>query len=341
MTPWSKPAASADAIGFTVRGADARVDEQGRLVLTTPSGSELVQRAPVVFQEGVNGQRESVSGRFQLREDGAVGFQLGSYDHTRDLVIDPTLAYEVFPLIPNNVYLRSRFDSSGNVFLAGVQSNGVVDLAAVTKVDSSGNIAWTTSIGGTGKTSRWPVCEQRRARISPSIPAALSYSSGTRQRPISQPPPAAFQTAVGDDSWADVFLAKLSADGTAAGLLHVLGGERRGVSGERWRSTRITTSRWSSAAPSRTTSRSLGRTTAAYRATTTCSSRGSTRPARRSFSARTWGYRVSICRGTRQKCGCGIDRVCHRGRRYFQSRLSQGSIGRRATRAFRTRASVY
>src|ERR1017187_1746872 len=74
-------------IRLRVEGAQGlRVDDAGDLVIAT-AGGELRQHRPIVYQES-NGERRQVAGRYQLRGS-EVRFALGSYDRSRQLVIDP------------------------------------------------------------------------------------------------------------------------------------------------------------------------------------------------------------------------------------------------------------
>ena len=57
--------------------------------------SEVRLEAPHVYQTFGDEQRP-VSGKFALRADGTVGFDLGSYDRSRTLVIDPVLTYSTY-----------------------------------------------------------------------------------------------------------------------------------------------------------------------------------------------------------------------------------------------------
>lgn len=88
------PGADPGAIRLGIEGADAlRLDDAGNLVMATAVG-DVVQQKPVAYQER-HGERLPVEGSFTL--DGSrVGFAVGPYDHTRRLVIDPTLAYSTY-----------------------------------------------------------------------------------------------------------------------------------------------------------------------------------------------------------------------------------------------------
>jgi hypothetical protein len=89
------PGADAHEITLDFRGADGvALDAQGDLVVHTAAGDQ-VQHAPVVYQD-VNGGRQPVSGRFAL-DSGLVRFDVGAYDHSRALVIDPlVLGYSTY-----------------------------------------------------------------------------------------------------------------------------------------------------------------------------------------------------------------------------------------------------
>lgn len=89
------PGADPGAIHLSVQGAQsASLDAQGDLVLHT-AGGDVVQHAPVIYQS-IGGQRQSVAGRFVLEGNGQVGFQVGAYDHSAPLVIDPVLVYSTY-----------------------------------------------------------------------------------------------------------------------------------------------------------------------------------------------------------------------------------------------------
>ncbi|MGH7749077.1 MAG: SBBP repeat-containing protein, partial [Candidatus Dormibacteria bacterium] len=85
-------AAGADParIALNFDGADhLTLDINGDLLIDMGHGAVLRHRMPVVYQEA-NGTRQSVQGRYRVSGT-SVGFDLGSYDHTRALTIDPLL----------------------------------------------------------------------------------------------------------------------------------------------------------------------------------------------------------------------------------------------------------
>lgn len=82
VAPGSDPA----RIGYRLRGTDGLRLENGDLMAATAVG-DFVHRAPVAFQT-VAGERRPVAASYRLA-DGVVGFDLGAYDPSLPLVIDP------------------------------------------------------------------------------------------------------------------------------------------------------------------------------------------------------------------------------------------------------------
>jgi uncharacterized repeat protein (TIGR01451 family) len=95
------PGADAGAIALTFAGgADATkkipltITRDGDLVATIASG-EINFHKPVIYQNKGN-VKTLVNGRYALKADGRVGFELGAYDHLKQLVIDPVLSYSTY-----------------------------------------------------------------------------------------------------------------------------------------------------------------------------------------------------------------------------------------------------
>jgi uncharacterized repeat protein (TIGR01451 family) len=145
-------------------GVRPRISDEGDLVLRT-SGGEVRQHKPVIYQE-IEGQRQLIAGNFVLLDKSHAGFQLGWYDRTKALIIDPTLVYSTY-LGGGGDDLGSSIavDSSNNVYLTGTTSStnfpthnaafgtntGLADIF-VTKIDAAGaNIIYSTYIGGSGQ----------------------------------------------------------------------------------------------------------------------------------------------------------------------------------------------
>jgi len=99
-----------------------RVGETGDLLLDTPGGV-ICQHKPVAYQEGPDG-RTLVSANYKLLEGDVAGFQLGPYDSTRPLVIDPILDYSTYFGGNGSDEISSIvMDAAGNFYLAGTSGS--------------------------------------------------------------------------------------------------------------------------------------------------------------------------------------------------------------------------
>ena len=75
-----------DQIAFRYEGADSIfVDDQGRLRIVTALGT-ITEPAPSCYQEKGE-DRTAVRGRYRLREDDLVGFEVGKWSKDRPLII--------------------------------------------------------------------------------------------------------------------------------------------------------------------------------------------------------------------------------------------------------------
>jgi uncharacterized protein (TIGR03437 family) len=84
------PGADPSRIAWRIDGARARVDAEGNLVLSADNGPASFKK-PVLYQ--LDGDKKtSVEGWFAVAGN-QVRFRLGSYDHSRALIIDPVLSY--------------------------------------------------------------------------------------------------------------------------------------------------------------------------------------------------------------------------------------------------------
>ncbi|HSS51266.1 MAG TPA: SBBP repeat-containing protein [Thermoanaerobaculia bacterium] len=161
------PEADPRQIRLAFQGVDAvAIGSGGELILRTARG-DLVQRAPVLYQEAGQ-ERERVEGHYVLlNESGEVGFAMGRYDRARALIIDPIIVYSTFLGGPGFDRGSSiAVDGSGNVYVTGGTSStsfpgvtpgsfqpatGDSGDAFVTKINSTGTeIVYSTFLGGTG-----------------------------------------------------------------------------------------------------------------------------------------------------------------------------------------------
>jgi hypothetical protein len=162
------PGADAGRIILRFEGPDSvHIDDGGNLVLHTKD-AVIVQHKPRIYQRIGKSTRE-VDGKYRMISANAVGFQVGAYDRTSPLVIDPILSYATFLGGSNGDDAASGVatDAAGNVYITGsttstnfptlspLQANaGSQDAdnpsndAFVTKLSPAGALIYSTYIGG-------------------------------------------------------------------------------------------------------------------------------------------------------------------------------------------------
>jgi hypothetical protein len=147
-------------------GADAlRVDRAGTLHVTT-HGHELRFERPVAYQT-IAGTRKPVTARYHL--DGTtIGFDVGTYDRTAMLVIDPVLSYLTYlggsgvdvigavqPQVAGPTGQAAALDGAGNLYLAGyTQSTNFptqLPFAAMPSKAAGSTWAFVTKLAPDGK----------------------------------------------------------------------------------------------------------------------------------------------------------------------------------------------
>jgi hypothetical protein len=112
------PGADPSKIRLDFKGAaGARVMRSGDLRIGLGGGALLLKK-PVVYQE-VDGTRKAVAARFFVGESGAIGFRLGRYDRTRELVIDPVLEFSTYLSSRTSVPTAVTTDAAGNTYITG------------------------------------------------------------------------------------------------------------------------------------------------------------------------------------------------------------------------------
>jgi hypothetical protein len=231
------PGADPGTIAFQVQGADSlRVAPDGSLVAHTAAG-DLVQAPPTLYQPGPGGQRQAVDGNFALRPDNTVSFQVGSYDPTRELVIDPGLAYSTFLGGTGDDYGEDiAADGNGNVYVTGYTTSPnypatpgafmvapagfTTNMAFVTELDVTGNLVYSTYLGGPGVGPAALATNQGFGIAVDSTGAA--YITGVTNSPNFPVTPGAFQVALGGMD--DAFVTKLQPNGAALAYSTYLGG---------------------------------------------------------------------------------------------------------------------
>lgn len=114
------PGADASRILIRFDGADdVRVENDGSLTIAADRHG-LSWKKPAVYQTTATGRKKPVEGRFRRDSNGAVGFEIGVYDLTQPLVIDPVITYATyFGTASAEGAARVAADASGNAYIIG------------------------------------------------------------------------------------------------------------------------------------------------------------------------------------------------------------------------------
>lgn len=163
-----KPGANPRSIQFDLDGiSKATIAPNGDLVLQNPAGQVRWKR-PSIYQN-IGQNRSVISGKFKLVGKRRVGFQIGRYDTSRALVIDPVMNYATFYGGSGNEAPRAiGTDAAGNVYIAGETTTQALKTTAgaiqatyggettspytgdafVAKFTASGSLVYVTYLGG-------------------------------------------------------------------------------------------------------------------------------------------------------------------------------------------------
>ena len=160
------PGATPSPIRLGFSGASRiATDDSGNLVLASAAGDVLLHK-PIAYQEK-DGSRQTVDARFVLKTNNEVAFELGNYDRSRELVIDPSVSYATYlgGTAEDDGYAVA-VDASGNAYVTGQTkstdfpsakplqaSNGGGFDAFVTELSPTGTLLYSTYIGGSADDS--------------------------------------------------------------------------------------------------------------------------------------------------------------------------------------------
>ncbi|MGE0131653.1 MAG: SBBP repeat-containing protein [Blastocatellales bacterium] len=213
------------------------VEPDGDLVLLTSAG-EVRQSRPVVYQM-VNGTRREVSGSYIKFGEEQIGFQIGEYDQSLPLVIDPVISYStLLGGSGGDSILFMTADREGNVYLTGdtssfdfpivnaaqptrretpqsVCTNGCADIF-VTKINAAGTaLIYSTFLGGSDGEVGFGLAVGDDGS---------AYVTGWTESPDFPVTPGAVRASFPDRR--DAYAAKLSPSGSQLVYSTLLGGHR-------------------------------------------------------------------------------------------------------------------
>ncbi len=154
--------ADPDRIALRFDG-DAEIQSDGTLRIRGLAG-DFVEDRPVLYQL-IGGERIEVTGAFEERPGGAIGFRIGEYDRAQPLVIDPVILFSgYFGGSGEDEINAVAIDSLNNVVVAGWTAStdlpasggaqprygGGVDAFVASFRPNGGGLNYCTYLGGSG-----------------------------------------------------------------------------------------------------------------------------------------------------------------------------------------------
>jgi hypothetical protein len=222
-----QPGGDPSQIVFGLEGSEKTyIDSEGRLVFMTRFG-EVKLAELRVYQ----GDRE-IGGWF-VERPGGWGIEVGSYDPTQLLVIDPLVYSTYIGGSGADVGYAMAVDGSGNAYVTGWTFSTDYDVTPgafqttpggnadvfVTKLNATGNdLVYSTYIGGSGYDESYAIAVDGSGH---------AYVTGVTTSTDYDVTPGAFQTTNGGNQ--DVFVTKLNATGTALVYSTYIGGRDKDV----------------------------------------------------------------------------------------------------------------
>lgn len=208
-----------NSIAFELEGFPSpELEADGALV----AGNVRLER-PFAYQE-VDGARQAVASRFVLRQAGRVGFELGDYDRSLPLVIDPEIrySYSVADAAKDFIVSGVTVDSTGAAYVVGSiapAGTGLRDVY-IAKINAEGTgLVYSTTIGG----ARFDIAYDVAVDSAGSAFVTGETTSGDFPTTAG-----AFQAAFASANSADpdAFVLKLSPTGDAPAYSTYLGGAK-------------------------------------------------------------------------------------------------------------------
>jgi hypothetical protein len=217
------PGADPRQIGFNFSGArDLHIDNEGNLVLASPAQNVVFHR-PVAYQQQA-GTRQLVNARFVMTND-RVGFALGSFDSSRELIIDPTVSYSTFlggsaeddanaiAADATGAYITGQTASADFPSATGTFHVGTFDIFVAKLAPDGSSLNYSTYIGGNNDDSGNAIV------VDTSGNAYIAGGTNSSDFPVTA---GVLQTAF--KGITDAFLLKLDATGTTLTYSTLLGG---------------------------------------------------------------------------------------------------------------------
>jgi hypothetical protein len=216
-----RPGADPDRIIMHLESSgDIRLSNGGDLIAT--DGTSTIRHGrPHVYQL-VNGRRREIQARFATESDG-VRFEVGDFDASKPLVIDPRVSFSTYLGGPEwDGRPKIAADPSGNSYISG--STLASEFPAgnqvpagremyVAKLSRTGELLYVTFLGGSGTDSLWDVEMSARGLV-------LAGNTSSTDFPMVDPAQGSLSGA------SDGFVTLLAPNGTEIVYSTYLGGEQ-------------------------------------------------------------------------------------------------------------------
>jgi len=222
------PGADPGLIRMDFKGANRlELDKKGNLVLKLSEG-QLSVNAPAIYQK--NGETKlPVEGRFVLASSKLVSFEVGTYDKSKELIIDPIVYSTYLGVTVEDRATAIAVENDGTVYLTGktatvadvfpgtaghfqaANAGGAFD-AFVIKISAAGAIEWATYLGGVASdiSNSIAVDAAHKVYICGSTTGAFPITVGAYQ--------------VVNNGGTDGFVTAIAADGNSLVYSTMLGG---------------------------------------------------------------------------------------------------------------------
>ncbi len=227
VSPYTSP----DIINLQFSEAqDLTINNEGDLVITV-NEQEFYKKKSYVYQE-VNGVKQLVASNYVIKENNEISFQLGSYDISQPLIIDPMIGYSTYLGGTGSDFSNAiAVDSTGNAYIVGYteslnfptnnpqqrSSSGKNDLF-ISKLNATGSsLAFSTYIGGSDEDFGNAIAVDSKGNV---YVTGYTFSSNF---PVANP----FQLKNGNtiaNTGGDAFVVQLNSQGNTLVYATYLGG---------------------------------------------------------------------------------------------------------------------
>ena len=218
------------------------LDKVGEELLLHTAVDRVVELRPFAYQINDQGDTISISCSYRLQGN-TVTFDLGHYSHALPLVIDPTVVFSTYSgSTSDNWGYTATYDSHGNLYGGGISFGtgypvtlgayqldfaGQVDVA-ITKFDATGSfLHYSTYLGGTVADipHSLHVNDNDELYIFGTTGSTdFPVTSGAYDTTFNGGPNTTLSTSMKFLNGSDIFVAKLSADGTQLPAATFIGG---------------------------------------------------------------------------------------------------------------------